>query len=405
MSIDLRWVGEDELDRVALTRLRCYAKADSDLPRFKDWIRKDPRSKAGDFILAETDGQAVGTATHVPFQMYIRGGAVPCQGVAWVGAIKTMRRRGEGGTPGVASAVMHAMLRRARDAGDVVSALMPFRASYYEHFGYGVVERRVDWTIPIAALPVGPFDGVRFYESTDFAARAECLNRAKLTSQCDISRLDEYWKVLDETRVDSLQVVDRIGDGPVRGSMVLMHQQVDGRDIMKVSETIFENPAALKRQLHFLASLKDQFASVQLTMPADLPLNWLLKETQVPHRPVNHPVAEPKLYTRMQVRILDHAKFLAAMHLPVDAKGSVVVAVHECEGHISKFKIEINAGRATAQPSEAMAEFECPDKVWAAIACGDVTATNAVKWGLATGRAETLDILSRGPVPFCNEYF
>jgi predicted acetyltransferase len=405
MSIKLHWTGADELDRVAQTRLRCYAKAGSELPRFAEWIRKDPRSKPGDYMLAEIDGQAVGTATHVPFTMFVRGGAVPCQGVAWVGAIKTMRRRGEGGTPGVASAVMHEMLRRARDEENVVSALMPFRASYYEHFGYGVVERRVDWTVPIATLPTGPFEGVRFYEPDDFAARAECLKRVKLTGQCDLSRSDEYWRVLDQSAEEGLQVVDRVGDGPVRGSMVLNHQQVNGKDIMKVSEAIYENPAALRRQLCFLASLKDQFSAAQVTLPADVPFNRLLKETQIPHRPVNHPVAEARPYTRMQVRILDHAKFLEALHLPADSRGSVVVAVHECEGHVSKLRIDIHDGHATVLASDATAEFECSDKVWAAVACGDVKATDAVKWSLATGTGGPLEVLSRGPVPFSNEYF
>jgi predicted acetyltransferase len=405
MSIKLRWVGEEELDRVAQTRLRCYAKANSDLPRFCESIRRDPRSKPGDFVLAEADGRAVGTATHLSFQMFVRGGVVPCQGVAWVGAIKTMRRRGEGGTPGVASAVMHEVLRRARDDGDVVSALMPFRASYYEHFGYGVVERRVDWTVPIAALPTGSFDGVRFYEPGDFIARNECLQRVKRAGQCDISRSEEYWRLLDQSAEEGLQVIDRLGDGTVRGSMVLMHQQVNGKDIMKVSDGIWENPAALRRQLCFLASLKDQFSAALLTLPADVPLNWLLKETQIPHRPVNHPVAEAKPYTRMQVRILDHAKFLQAMQLPVEARGSVVVAVHECEGHVSKFKVDINAGRAEVRTCDATADFECPDKVWSAVACGEIKGTDAVRWGLASGDGAILDALAVGPVPFSNESF
>ncbi len=405
MAMNLRWVGDDELDRVALTRLRCYAKADSDLPKFCETIRRDPRSKAGDFLLAETGGRAVGTATHLSMQMFVRGGVVPCQGVAWVGAIKTMRRRGESGTPGIASAVMHEMLRRARDAGDVVSALMPFRASYYEHFGYGVVERRVDWTVPVAALPTGPFDGIRFYEPDDFQARAECLNRMKAGGQCDISRSTDYWRVLDVAAEQSLRVIDRPDNGPARGSMVLTHVQVDGKDVMKVSDQVYETPDALRRQLCFLASLKDQFASVVLTLPADLPLNWLLKETQVPHRPVNHPVADPKPYTRMQVRILDHSRFINAMQLPDTVKGSVTVAVHECEGTVSRLKIEIDAGRPICSQTAETPQFECTDRVWAAVACGDLSATIACQWGLAKGNSNLLDWFGRGAVPFSTEYF
>ena len=33
-------------------------------------------------------------------------------------------------------------------AEQVISALMPFRGSFYEHFGYGIAECRCTWTVP-----------------------------------------------------------------------------------------------------------------------------------------------------------------------------------------------------------------------------------------------------------------
>src|SRR5207247_2140540 len=119
----------------------------------------------GDWLLAERDGQAVGTATALNMTMWVRGGAVPCQGVAFVGTVKTQRRRSEG-EKGIGTAVMREVLRAARERGQVVSALMPFRGSWYEHFGYGIVERRADWTIPMSILPAGgDFATVRFYDA------------------------------------------------------------------------------------------------------------------------------------------------------------------------------------------------------------------------------------------------
>ena len=200
------------------------------------------------------------------------------------------------------------------------------------------------------------------------------------------------------------QIVD-IDGGTVRGSMTILHHHIDGKDILKVHESVHADVAGLRRQLRFLASLRDQFATAQLTLPADVPLNWLLREAQLPHRPVNHAVAECKPYTRMQVRILDHVRFLEAMQLPSDAKGSAVVAVHECEGHESRFAVDVSDGRARVTPSDASPTFSCPDRVWAAVATGDLSATDAVQWGLAEGTAGALDALSRGPVPFCHEYF
>ncbi len=400
----LRWVGEADLDRVAETRLRCYAKSAGDLEAFKTRIHVDPTIRHEQYLLAEIDGAAVGTATHISFQMWCRSGCVPCQGVAWVGAIKTARRRGSAGTPGVASAVMREMLRHARERGDVVSALMPFRASYYEHFGYGIVERKCDWTVPIAALPGGPSETIRYYEPADFDARFDCLRRVNRAGQCEIERPAEQWKRMT-TGFEGFELVDRDGDGPVRGSMAFQHIHSDGKDLLKVVECIYEDAAALRRQLHFLSSMKDQFAAAQLTLPADVPLNRMINESQLPHRPVNHPVARCHPFTRMQIRVLDHAKFLQSLRVPADVKGRAVVGVHECEGGMSRFAVEVEGGRMSCEPVGGSVEFECTDRTWAGIACGDLKASEAIRFGLASGRGAVLDVLALGPVPFTHEGF
>ena len=62
MALLLRWVGEDDLDRVAQTRMRCYTTAERELPVYQERIRSDRRAHPGDFLLAEEGGLAVGTA-------------------------------------------------------------------------------------------------------------------------------------------------------------------------------------------------------------------------------------------------------------------------------------------------------------------------------------------------------
>ncbi len=403
MATHLQWV--DDPDRVARCRLRCYAAADKQLDDFAARLRDDRRSGPGDYLLAVSDdGRDVGTATHLSLHAWSRGGRLPWQGVAWVGAIKTERRKGGDG-PGVATAVMRELVRHARDRGDACSALMPFRGSFYEHFGYGVVERRHEWTVPVGVLPAGDFAGVRFYEGGDFAARAACLRRANGDGQCAVERSDDQWRSADVAAADGMRVVDAGDGGAVHGSMTLMHQHVAGKDVLRVTDAVYDSPAALRRQLHFLASLRDQYAAVQLTLAADVPLNRLLREGQLPHRPVNHAHAECRPITRMQVRVLDHRQYLESLHLPAGVAGSAVVAVHECEGHVSRFAVDVSDGRAIVRPSEAKPTFACPDRVWAAVATGDVAAADAVRWGLADGAAGVLDALARGPAPFTHEYF
>ena len=85
------------------------------------------------------------------------------------------------------------------------------------------------------------------------------------------------------------------------------------------------------------------------------------------------------------------------------------MAVHESEGTVSKFKVEIADGRAHVSNTNESPDVECPDKTWAAIACGEMTASDAERFGLIRARDDratrVLDVLSIGPPPFCAEYF
>lgn len=410
MSLELRWVGEADVDRVAETQMRCYSHAGRELDRYTEHVRSDPTAISGDFLLAERDGQAVGTATSLSMTMWVRGSPIPCQGVASVGTIKTHRRRNSDGK-GVATQIMHETLRMAREREQVVSALMPFRASFYEHFGYGLVERRCEWTMPLSVLPTGDFDGIQFYRESDLPDLMKFRQSTVERGQCDIERPEAAWRYWLKTRAENGFVfIDRPKDsGPVHGYLALEHKQVGTKDYLRVMQMSYEDMPALRRQLHFLASLRDQYMAAIMLLPADLPLNWMLKETQLPHRLVNHAHAEARLDTRMQLRVLDHQRFLAALRLPPDSHGRTVVSVSESEGHESRFALDIADGQATATDTHETVNFACPDRVWAAIACGDLPATRAVELGLASTidlrHAELLDVLSKGPAPFSHEYF
>ena len=205
-------------------------------------------------------------------------------------------------------------------------------------------------------------------------------------------------------------VVDRAAGGAIRSCACIEHVHNDGPDTVKVVEVLYEDLPALRRLLHFFRSLRDQYSDVRIILPAELRLNLLLAETQMTHRANrNHPTPEARAFNRMQLRVLDHAKLLAAMKLPTDTAGTVVVGVHEVEGTITKFAIDIADGHATARPTDASAQVELPDRVWAPVVFGDLPASEAHRLGLLTTtdpRALTvLDIFARGPAPFCHEYF
>jgi predicted acetyltransferase len=413
MALKMQWIGESDYDRLATVRTQCYAPASSALGKYRDAIPRDPRGKPGDYLIASRDGLDVGTLTSHSLKIWMRGGCVPCQGVAYVGTIKTHRRGGKSGERGIASQLMTESLRIARERGEVVSALMPFRASFYSHFGYGLAERRTEWFLPLSVLPTGDFDGFRFAQPSDHAAIAELRQREMVRGQCNIERSAQGWQTyrgLYMPRYDGMEVVDRPdAAGPVLSWMFFNEAKENDKTYLRPLDISYDSIDALKRQLYFLASLKDQYSGVYVSLPADLQLNRLLKEDQIPHRPVEHATAAAKPYTRMQIRVLDHKKLLESMHLPPETKGKVICAIRECEGTVSTFQMDISEGRISVAPSSSTPDLECTDVMWASLVSADICARDAVNLGVIRVNSpqalHLLNAFSDGPAPFCQEYF
>ena len=92
-----------------------------------------------------------------------------------------------------------------------------------------------------------------------------------------------------------------------------------------------------------------------------------------------------------------------------DAESGACIAL--LEGH----RDDVNAvawspdGRCVATATEGEPAFACEDKIWAAIAMGELKASTAAGLGLAECKdarvLELLDTLSHGPPPFCRQYF
>jgi predicted acetyltransferase len=408
MPTNLRWVANEELDRVAQTRWKSYKHAGKDLALMYDHLRTGPWAGVGQYLLAEQAGNPIGTATSLPLTMWFRGSAVSCQGVAWVGTIKTHRRRG--GQQSVGSQIMHETLRRARQQEFVVSALMPFRVSFYEHFGYGIVERRAEWTIPLSIIAHADSSGWKFTDPADRPAVMENWQRSVEAGQCDVEWDSDRWSRRLAVEDGAMAFVLRPENSDqVRASVLISHEPLAGKNAMRIAAWSADSPEDFRSLLSFLGSMRDQFSFALITVPITWQVNRFLREPQIPHRPVDHPTAEVRPYTRMQLRILDHKKFIESLHLPGQAKGRVTVAVAECEGTVSRFQIDFESGRAAVSAANSDADFECPDKHWAAIATGDIAASEAVRLGLAKSNnpaaAALLDSLAAGPVPFCREYF
>ena len=409
---NVRAVEPGELDLLIRTRARCYAGGYADdaitgeSPGERGWLDLD----AGDALVAERGGRPVGTLTALTGRMSIRGKTLPCQGVAWVGTTHDARRSG-----GVANSLMTRCLDIARDRGQVLSALMPFRASFYARFGYGLIERRALWTVPIPLLPSA--DGGSSFELIDLddpaqvAAVAACRSRQVDAGHGDVAfggDLDGFVPWIERVRGEGY-LFARTDDAGRVDAFVRTRPVGERGDLGLMCDLIgYESDAGLLDVLRFLSTLRDQYSKVLFATPADVPLNLLLKEPQLPHRGVEHAYAICEVATRTQVRILDHARFFNDTPWPdATSEGVVTVAMREAEGGVSRLKLDVSGGRCEAtQTNDSTPDFACDCGTWAAVATGELRASQAVRLGLAEGgQTALLDTLSRGTPPFCREYF
>ncbi|MGN6726581.1 MAG: GNAT family N-acetyltransferase [Tepidisphaeraceae bacterium] len=407
MSLTHAWVGPGEVERLSEMRLRCYGSKPGDRDSMLKRTQND-RFDAGDaLILSDATGD-VATATSMSLQVNARGRVLPCQGVAWVGTARSHRRRKVEGR-GLASHVMHALLAKARERGQVVSMLAPFRVSFYEHFGYGVVERQNYWTLPLSILP--PVEEANFAEAkpADFDAMLACRERQFAQTHGDVrtdARSLRYW--LSTLGESGFRMVDWQGDRIT--SQFSLGTEVEGHNaIAVVHRPYWDSLEALRRLLGMLGTLRDQYSFARITLPADLPVAWWFKERQQPHRRVDHPTPLCHCVTRMQARILDHVAYLSGMRLETPVSGGVTIGIRECDGPMSRVRLEMKAGQIEAKSSTAEPDVTMSDVTWAAIAFGDQRAGVLAAMGLIeVARPEALPVLNafaEGMAPFCHEYF
>src|SRR5205823_6056103 len=142
----------------------------------------------------------------------------------------------------------------------------------------------------------------RFAEPGDFPAMEACRQRQVERGQGDIETSAAGWGNRRRNEDNGMVIVDRPDPtGPLEGWIYFVDEQKDGKRFVRLVEHAADSHEAFLRQLNFLGSLKDQYSAAIMTLPADIPLNRILRETQIPHRPVEHGVAQAKPYTRMQI--------------------------------------------------------------------------------------------------------
>jgi predicted N-acetyltransferase YhbS len=291
-------------------------------------------------LVAEVDGAAVADVSAIPMRQNVRGTVYPMAGVAGVASQPLARRRGH------VRALLLELLGQMRDAGHVVSALYPFRPSFYQRFGYvGVPKARTVTFSPadLAGLLRSDLPGEVRWEriGTGYDAYRQITHRL-LAERHGFAVLADY-RAVQVRDADDRWLVTAMARGALAGAATYRITGHGGE--LLADDMLTTGPLGRALLLRFFAEHVDQVASVSADISADeTPELWSTDLAAVTEARVSFPTSPAPM-----ARILS-LDALAGM--PV-GPGRVVVEVVDDTFIAGRYELDGRSGALQVSRSPA----------------------------------------------------
>ncbi|MEU3452581.1 GNAT family N-acetyltransferase [Micromonospora sp. NPDC006766] len=222
-------------------------------------------------LVVEEDDVTAAAVTAIPMRQNLRGSVLPMAGVAGVATHPLARRRGH------VRALLHQLLDEMREEGHPLTALYPFRASFYERFGYvGLPARRTAVFSPadLASLLRAELPGEVVWERVG----AGYQTWRTYTEHCLYER--HGFAIFPDFRAVSLRdrddrwLLTAVRDDRTVGAVTYRIDDHGGELI--ADDLLADDPYARASLLQFFARHVDQVERIRVHLPADeLPELWL----------------------------------------------------------------------------------------------------------------------------------
>lgn len=246
-------------------------------------------------LVAEEEGEALASVVGIPMRQNVRGLVQDMAGVAGVSSHPAARRRG------LVRELLTRLLRQMRDHGHTVSALYPFRPSFYARFGYVGIPR----TRMARFTPEGLSDwlrrdlpgSVQRFQIKDGYSAYEDLQHRLLAERHGFAMFDETR--MAEFREEPMWVaIARVGDEVVGG----IRYRIDDHGGTVLGSNLFATgPLGRALLLQFFARHVDQVSHIEVLVGADeTPELWGTDMTVTTSAVVHNPTQNAPM-----VRVLD----------------------------------------------------------------------------------------------------
>ncbi len=347
MSAEIREVSGEELVETSWP-LTHYAFGASPLAAASraDWAERAKEERDSRTLVAFVDGKPIATALGLRLKQNVRGRIVEALGVAGVAAHPDARRGGH------VRAILGELHRGARGSRQAVSALYPFRPSFYAQFGYtGLMKTRNVRMYPAGMEALRKLDldaTVTLHETTDTDAWAAYL------------AVEDAWIAKRHGMMLDLSDTVRAGSGtesPMMLALVRRGDEVIGAmpfdtqgfgQELRGRRFLIDDPAGRLALLRWLGGHADQFNTYDLSMPpGEYPEVWY---TDVAYD--DETMSKVPTHAAPMARIVD----LAALAGAEVGDGQVVVEVTgDDDVAAGRWQLTGDGGVLAVEPSTASA--------------------------------------------------
>jgi predicted acetyltransferase len=351
-----------------------------------------------DSVVAHADGQLAAALKMYRLTQYVAGATLPMMGLAAVAGAPWARRRGHG------RAVCRWALRAARERGDVLSALYPFKPAFYRSLGWGTVGELHTYVFaPEALVPTTEQRTVRLADPEDEPAIAACYERVARASNGLIGRTEGIWRQHLDAPGTHVFVYE---DGPLNGYVRVRYgvaRSPEHRPLF-VQELVAETNAAYDALLGWLARQRELWRRIHYDATPDEHFAHRLIDPRPPgFRGARRLWAQSARIIRgPMVRVLDVAAALERRREWGPAPPlafTLELSDPELPENGGPFHVEHDAGAVSATPgrTDARNVLRTDAPTFAQIYCGELGVLDARRLGCAevTGDAAAIDALFR----------
>ena len=326
-------------------------------------------------------------------------GSLPCAGIGAVSCRPSHRRRG------YVALLMRHLCDELLQNGIALSALHPFKMSFYRQFGWATfVERRIVQADMQAFAAFRKTTG-RFEQVGP--AQSDVLHEIYLQGLRGrfgpIVRSPHRWQA--QILNKRYAYVWRDEAGQARAYCIYKMEKREGKQTMSCREAVALDPQARAQLFGFMGNLDSAAEQVVFQAPAEAPLSAILGDS-----------VKFQVQADYMLRLLDCKAALESYHYPGSCTGRISIAVSDTwlPQNQGVYALELNQGRASVthlpMDSEASAaDIECDVTVLAQIYSRLVRPRMAATFGLINVRNRTslklLDAMFEGLAPFISDHF